>query len=202
MRVIPPCRQPEEPQAGQVKPPEACSSPTHHRSRDRHVPREKHFLLPGRREQTASPAVAKKSVYAQIYDLMRKRKLKMLTKLRELGLYMISSFFSPFTFRLLVFLLLVKFVKICLIWGFMHPRLILNSCNREQPSTFWSSSSVSQRLEFQFCTTVPGAVSETGVLLQYPTWPPDPGLKSSSWISLQRSWRFRHVPPRPALVLS
>lgn len=93
MRVIPPCRQPEEPQAGQVKPPEACSSPTHYRPRDRHVPREKHFLLPGRREQTASPAVAKKSVYAQIYDLMRKRKLKMLTKLREVGLYMISSFF-------------------------------------------------------------------------------------------------------------
>lgn len=104
MRVIPPCRQPEEPQAGQVKPPEACSSPTHYRPRDRHVPREKHFLLPGRWEQTASPAVAKKSVYAQIYDLMRKRKLKMLTKLREVGLYMISSFFfSPSLFVYLSF---------------------------------------------------------------------------------------------------
>jgi hypothetical protein len=40
----------------------------------------------GRPEQTASPTVAKKSVYAQIYDLMRKRKLKMLTKLREVKL--------------------------------------------------------------------------------------------------------------------
>lgn len=29
MRTIPPCWQPEEPQAGQLKPPEACSSPTH-----------------------------------------------------------------------------------------------------------------------------------------------------------------------------
>lgn len=131
MRVTPPCRQPEEPQAGQVKPSEACSSPTHHRPRDRHVPREKHFLLPGRREQTASPAVAKKSVYAQIYDLMRQRKLKTLTKLGEVGLYVISSLFPPFTFHLLVFLLLVEFVKICSIWVFVHPRLVLNSCNRE-----------------------------------------------------------------------
>lgn len=207
MRVIPPCRQPEEPQAGQVRPPEACFSPTHS------------CLCTG--QGTGMSPGGSTSCFLGDGNrqplLLEPRNLFMLK-------YMISwgkenwkccqnsgkqdcrcfHLFPPFASHLLVFLLLAKFVNNCLRWGFVHPRLVLNSCNREQPRLFgphplgpkgWNFNSGS------WCLVLV-TVSETGVLLQYPTWPPDPGLKSSFWISLQRSWRFEHVPPWPALALS